>query len=398
MKLHRPIAWLVLATAAVAAGAAPFAPVDDTQVVESLPKRLGGSAAQQRALRAQLQHAPKDLNLAVRAARDAIERARMEGDPRELGSAQAALAPWWNDATPPAAVRLLRATLRQSAHDFTAALSDLDALIDDRSSPLTLQAQAEITRAGVWQVLGRWADADAGCERLGGKRYAALGTAVRWSAQVCRAELLSLRGQVDAAESALAELSREAAPGVAAWIALIRAELAERRGDARAEAHYRTALQARADVYTLAAYADWLLTARRARDALALLDGREAADALLLRQAIAYRQLGDARATAATATLRERFAASRVRGDSLHRREEALLALYLEGDAVTALALARAQWAEQKEPADALLLVQAARAAGQDAAAEPVTRLMRETGYTDARLDVSSRQLAARQP
>jgi hypothetical protein len=157
-------------------------------------------------------------------------------------------------------------------------------------------------------------------------------------------------------------------------------------------------LQARADVYTLAAYADWLLAARRARDVLPLLEGRDAADALLLRQAMAYRQLGDARAAAATAALRERFAAARARGDTLHQREEALFALHLEDDAAKALALARAQWAQQKEPADALLLVQAARAAKQEAAADPVRQFMRETGYADARLGLVAQRFAAGQP
>ena len=66
------------------------------------------------------------------------------------------------------------------------------------------------------------------------------------------------------------------------------------------------------------------------------------------------------------AELRERFAAVRLRGDAPHLREEARLALDIDRDAARALALARQQWALQKEPADAVLLLRSARAAGQD--------------------------------
>jgi hypothetical protein len=60
-------------------------------------------------------------------------------------------------------------------------------------------------------------------------------------------------------------------------------------------------------------------------------------------------------------------------------------ALDLLGDAPQALALAQANWAWQREPADALLLLRAAAAAGQPQAAEPVQRWAREQGFADAR-------------
>jgi hypothetical protein len=47
--------------------------------------------------------------------------------------------------------------------------------------------------------------------------------------------------------------------------------------------------------------------------------------------------------------------------------------------------LARDNWARQKEPADALLLWQAAHAAGQPAAAEPIRALV-QGGWQDLRL------------
>jgi hypothetical protein len=383
--------WPVALLHAALCHAAPFIPAGDDTLVERLPARIGNPAErrQQRALREQLRQHPAELQLATRLARDAIDRARRDGDPRELGQAQAALAPWWMQPHPPAPVRLLRAIVRQSQHDFGPALQDLDALLQPGTQPvpLALQAQAELTRASVLQVQGRWREADAGCERLLGAHYAALGRAVRLPAQVCRAELMSLQGQAAPAAAALAALARQPDADTG-WLSLVRAELAERRGDASADALYRQAVAASSlpDVYTLAAYADWLLAQRRERDVATLLAGREEADALLLRLAIAWKRSADLRAPQAIATLAARFDAARLRGDRSHRREQARYELDLVGDAQAALSSAQSNWVVQKEPADALLLARAALAAKQPQAAQPVWQRVRDTGWQDARL------------
>ena len=64
--------------------------------------------------------------------------------------------------------------------------------------------------------------------------------------------------------------------------------------------------------------------------------------------------------------LAARFDAARSRGDSVHRREEARFRLTIAHDAAGALALARTNWNVQREPADRRVLVEAARAAGED--------------------------------
>ena len=66
------------------------------------------------------------------------------------------------------------------------------------------------------------------------------------------------------------------APG---WLNLMRAELAQRRGDPAAGALFAAALEANADVYTRCAYADWLLDQRRPAAVVALLKGNEGAAA-----------------------------------------------------------------------------------------------------------------------
>ncbi len=92
-----------------------------------------------------------------------------------------------------------------------------------------------------------------------------------------------------------------------------------------------------------------------------------------------------ATATAGT-LLQARFDAARQRGENLHAREEARLALDVHGDAARALTLALAQWAGQKEPADAVLLWRAAQAAGRPAAAAALRGWLPDPAAADVRL------------
>lgn len=85
-------------------------------------------------------------------------------------------------------------------------------------------------------------------------------------------------------------------------------------------------------------------------------------------------------------TLAQTFAASQRRGDRPHRREWARYLLAVEGDAAQALPAAIANWSEQREPADALLLLDAAIAAGQPEAAEPVKAWLQKVGLEDVRI------------
>ena len=282
-------------------------------------------------------------------------------------------------------MRLLRATVRQSQHDFAAALTDLEALSADSAVPLAVQAQAGLTRASVLQVTGRWAEARRVCESLQALRFEPLGAVLSRLARACVAELRSLQGQPRQAAADLTTLAREA-PGDR-WLALLRAELAQRMGDdAAARTHFREAVSAGAEVYAVAAQADWLLDRGQLREALALVDtGDTEADALLLRRAIALHRLGDARAPAAVAAMKARLDAARLRGE-VHAREEARLALEVLNAPARALTLAVENWAQQKEPADAVLLARAAVAAGRPEAAGPVRALVREAGWSDVRL------------
>ncbi len=432
MRFALGLAAHLFTAAAFGAPSAPYVPTADDQIVQRLPLTWGAKsrtpaatsapaalstvAAQQpvatptteRRLFAALNQEPNNLPLALATAQEALQRARRTGDPRAVGQAQAALAPWWAQASPPDAVRLLRATILQSQHHFAQALQDLDVLIarPARGTPLNWLQQARLTRAAVLQVQARLDEAARDCDALTTATPGNPLSAVATLAAACQAELRSLRGEPQRGARELARLAQteQGAGPQQAWLSLLRAELAQRMGDATAtERHFKTAV-AEGDPYAQAAYADALLEAGQPARALRAVQWVEsgeagraqrpnptpnppnAADAALLRQAIALKRLQHPSAVATAQALRERLQEARTRGATLHLREEARFALDIDDQPARAWPLARANWQTQKEPADALLYVRAAVAAGEIEAAEQLTQQLQSQGWIDLRL------------
>ena len=350
--------------------AAPYIPGADDAVLERLPERSDPSLREIKRLRAALDANPRDAALAVRLARRAIEASRETGDPRFLGQAQAALAPWWAQTDPPAAVLLLRATIRQSFHDFPGSIADLDRLI--ARSPA--DGQALLTRATVLAVMGKYDEARTQCERIARLTLPLVVAG-------CLAGPESLTGKAEHAYTSLIDALAQA-PGADAglreWALTLAAEIAHRRGDATlAERHFRAALSIDArDPYLQAAYADLMLDLRRPSEVVALLKDGTRNDSLLLRLALAEARMPELRADydRHKADLAARFDAARRRGDALHRREEARYTLELAREPTAALKLARENWEVQREAADLRILVAAAVAAGDSAALQDARR------------------------
>jgi hypothetical protein len=84
--------------------------------------------------------------------------------------------------------------------------------------------------------------------------------------------------------------------------------------------------------------------------------------------------------------LEDRFAASRLRGDQVHLREEARFTLHLLDAPQEALKLARENWQVQKEPADLRILLEAALAAHDTAAVDLVRDWLRNSRLEDVQL------------
>ena len=387
MRRFIPILCALLLPATVAV-AAPFTPSADTQVLERLPARASDPRARQmREMRQQLSLHPDDVVLAVGLARRYFEEVAAEGDPRYIGYAQAALAPWWKLPDPPVDVLVMRAVLRQFSHEFDAARADLAAAV--AKEPANGDAWAWI--AAIAMVQAQYADARAACQQLAPLASPLIGVA-------CTASVDSITGRASAAVQALqAGLAKNADPSPAAqlWVLTRLAETHDRLGaHADADAAFQRAMAlAIPDGYLLAAYADFLLDRGRPKEVLALLNDKQRSDLLLLRLALAAKAAGAPAAAGGATELSARFDAARLRGDTVHQKEEARFALAVLGDAPRALALAGENFAVQREPADARVLLEAALAARKPAAAEPALAWMAATGIESAALQALAGQL-----
>jgi Tfp pilus assembly protein PilF len=366
--------------------AAPRVPAEDREVIERLPLRpRDPAAAQLRELRSAAAAAPADPAAVAPLARRYFALAMAEGDPRYVGYAQAALAPWSGADRAPAEVLVLRALLRQYRHDFEGALADL-ALAAQRDPR---NAEARAWRAAIFMVRADYPAAERECAML-----APLTDGLQ--ATGCSAYVEATTGRTRDAYARLRdalERAKQAAAAERLWALTRLAEMSARLGDtAAAERHFKAALALGLDDnFLLAAYADFLLEQQRSREAARLLQDRTRSDTLLLRLAIAQTRLGLPGAAQHTQALGERFAAAALRAERLHLAEEARYLLELRGDAKAALAAAAENWKSQREPRDALILLEAARAARDAAAAAPVLDWLARSGFEHERL----RRLAA---
>lgn len=375
----------LLLVAALRAGAVPHVPSSDGVVVERLPARA--TDPRMRALielRAAWRRDPADAGAAVRLAQAYFDQAATEGDPRYIGHAQAAISLWWERPDPPPNVRVMRAILLQYGHRFAEAVADLDAAVAQQPG----LGEAWAWLAGIHMVQADYAQARRACTALAPLAPPLIATG-------CMAYVDSLTGRAHPAAAALRaalraalQADRGADAAQRQWVLTRLAEIEEHRGDiAPAEAAYREALALdRSDVYLLAAYADFLLDQNRAAEVLVLLKDRARADVLLLRLALAAKQARDPAQAGWAADLAARFAAAQARGDTTHQKEEARFALAVQGQPERALALAQANYALQREVADARILLEAAFAARQPNAAAPVLQWMASSGVESVRL------------
>lgn len=380
------LTWLMVSQALVASGE-PFRPSDDRQVLERLSFNATNPVTREiRALRSNLAKNPRNLESAVRLSTRYIELSRSEGDPRFLGQAQAVLAPWWQESTPPPAALLLRATIKQTGHEFDSALVDLDEVLDIQPT----NAQAWLTKASILQVQARYDEARRACQPLA--RLTA-----RHMLLACLSDIAGLTGQAAKSQRTLQELLYH--PGLSdserTWISVMLGEIAARTGDAQtAEWSFAEVLKTGVkNQYLLGAYADFLLDQQRHQDVVSLLQHGTRADGLLLRLAIAEQALGLSSFRDHVSTLTARFAASRDRGTNVHVREEARFTLVLLRNPQQALLLTQENWKVQREPADARIFLESALAAGNHEAAKPVLDWLSMNHVEDLHLQHLAKQV-----
>lgn len=381
-------ALLALSSWTTLADAVPYLPKSDAQVLERLPFKPNDPVARELSqLRAALRRDPRNLEAAVALANRYYGMVGEEGDPRYLGYAQAALAPWWDLPAPPVSVQVLRASIRQFRHDFAGAVDDLGQALE--RDPRNVRALA--LRAIIHIVQARYPQARIDCQALRRVGSPLVGFG-------CESMVDGLTGKAVPAYAALSAAvarSVDIAPQDMLWLQIRLAELAQRQGrDDLAESHFRQAMELGIpDTFLLAAYSDLLLDKKRYAEVVTLLKDKARSDVLLLRLVFAERALGLPTAKERETALAARYAASQLRGETVHQQEEARFELEIRNNVKKALALAQENWKVQREPRDARIYLEAALVAKDAAAAQPVLQWLEESGIEDAYLGDLGRQL-----
>lgn len=366
---------------------APQIPANDAVVIERLPYRAADPVQRElRELRSALAVNPRDPERAIALARRYFDLALTEGDPRFIGYGEAALGPFSETGGSSVELLVVRAQLAQYRHQFTRALALLErALAVQPDDPEALAWGASIR-----MVQADYVGAQRYCERLAKVASELLGTG-------CLAHVAAATGKLRASYERLNAASARN-PGVRRtlrlWVYTLLADMAQRLGRAdAAESHFRAAIAlGETDQYLLAAYAEFLVDERRPAEADELLRDWDRSDVLLLIRARAARALGKSESSALAKALQARYTAAALRGERLHAQDEARFRLEFLADAKGAVELAVRNWSEQREAADARILMEAAIAANEPRAAQPALEWLRASGFEDVRLT----QLAAK--
>lgn len=363
----------------------PYVPKSDDEVLETLPKSL--ISDELTTLRRQLSESPSDINLAVKVAGRYLAMGSLEGDPRFFGYARAALKPWWDQEEPPTRVLRLRAKLREKDHRYDDALVDLRALLD--KEPKNSQAWIEVTN--ILRVQGKYDEAWGACHTL-----SEFGDEIPNA--ICRIPLQAATGKAQDADVLLTEILPEARkqfPSVVQWIRTMQSKVAYALGRTdETEQFLRNGLaNSPEDKYLIRDYADFLLDQQRNDEVFELVRDHINDNGVLLRGAIAAKRLGkETLAKEWAAQLSTRFEEIRLRGVQPHGRFESRYELEVNNEPKLALRLALTNWEKQKETRDTRNVLEAAIAAGDAKAAQPVVAFLRKHGTEDVVLrDLASK-------
>lgn len=342
--------------------AKPFIPKHDGQVLERLPKQLFQTTVSKKVklLRAQLKNNPKDWASANQLARQYIELSKTLADPRYMGYAQAIIEPWLQNAQYSIQPLILRAIIRQNAHDFSGAMKDLDQVLSIQPGHF----QANLIKATVATVQGKYSLAMQHCKQL--MRRSSL-----FMVLICQSTPASLSGNAKRSYQLLRRIlssGKLMTKKESSWAWTSLAEIAWRLGYFKAaDQHFHRAKQVGVqDYYWMKTYADFLLQQQRPLDVIELIEADTQNDSLLLRLAIAEKLIDSEQLADHVAWLNERFQLNRRRGSSLHKGDEARFLLYFANQRQQALQLARQNWLIQREPTDIYILLKAAIAAHDD--------------------------------
>ncbi len=382
--LIHPGVSVLLATAAAWAGPslaqARFKPAATGVVLSSSVHAVDAGAASLRTLDQAWRRNPQDQEAALAYARAVFLIGLTEGDLRWYGSAKAALQPWWTATALPADGYFLRGLVKQGFHDFAGGLADISqAIALDEARP-----EFWSWRFALHLLISDMDAARQDCATLG-RLFGADELAV------CEAILQYRSGQASAAALRFKQIV--ALPGFAGplaqdWLRLHWGEALRTAGQYdEAIKVWQAHLTRRPAAHPIRlALAELLNAQGQPAAAKNVANVPNPSDALLVQSLLASRALKDADTAKLAAQVAARFDSQALRKEALIERPQMVYLISYGQDPQAGLAMATANWRDQQEPADAVLLLQAALLTQQPKAGASVIAWMRKTGYTEPAL------------
>ncbi len=370
---------------------ARFVPEPDRVVVPVSVQATGGSGSALREAERAWRADPQRQDTAFRYAREVFVLGLREGDLRWYGAARAALLPWWNAQKLPAEGHFMRALVRQGFHDFEGGIADLTATIAQEPQ----RAEAWSWRFSLYLLTSRLDEARTDCTELG-QRFGAV------EGQACQATLQYRTGQAAAAVPTFERLVQQAdlqGPLAQDWLRYHQGMALVAAGRPREAAQvWQQHLQRHPGSHLVRlSLAETLnATGQHAQALQASLATVQPTDALLVQALLAASALRDPRAADLQTQVSQRMDAQAQRNEALIERPQMMYYIRHKADLPRGLQLARDSWAEQQEPADAALLIEAALATNRPEDARAVLTWMQRTGYTDPTLAALARTLQTR--
>ncbi len=362
---------------------AEYLPEFDDEVIAMLSPTVVAIAANVRRSESQTPQNSQPSSL-LREIVGAYTLARQTNDARAYGYTLSLLEMWPGSIEAPPLVLIIEAATLQHSHEFDRALKKLDSVLQIAPNNL----QAHLIALQIHLVRGEYPEVKKTCSSLVELRAPVL-------AINCQGQLLGLTGMgTEAIEMLLTgleyrQLDAAQALELHTTIATIahRLELHE-----IAACHYSAALKlAPENSYLLVHFSDWLLEQGRYDDVIEFLRPTSQITEnfeLKLRLYAALLTVGDSEST--NSLLQEIHAEAqsmKARGEDRPHKLLALYELQITGDSSASLTQALANWQQQKDPGDALLLARAAKASGDQRPLIDVRTWQRLHGLEDYRLD-----------
>ncbi len=308
-----------------------------------------------------------------------IEAARKTSNPRYFAYARSSLKVWWDAEDVPAEVLLIRADLKQHAHDFDGALADLADYQRYYPGNTPGYIQSYDMMAHIYMAQGFYQQAKRVCGQL-------LILAPEM-ASLCFARASGYTGQADQTRRFISRLQTDGdntALKIEAYLTL--AEAAQLSGDLQeAEKYYRQVLRLNpSHAYALISLGWLLIESQQFAQLLANVPENHPSPGIRVLRVIALKRLGSGDYPDQLAALESLFASQ---PQSQKGRDFGRYLLDLRGQPEQACKVANDNWQKQKEPADLHLVVDCAVQTGNQELLWSMQSWVAQSGLVDQQLN-----------